>query len=105
MATFIERACAYGEYESDGGAIDINAFMHTLVLWNEDQISSAQLHGYFACTPAQEAECEEILATRPGGGLARVQWASRVIAKIWAGGQFQFGLVDAASVRAALGLA
>jgi len=106
MATFIQRSIydPSSNYETDGGGVDHTLLFRLLVLFNASAYSAAQLHQLLGCTPAQEAELEEVLNTRPNQPAERAQWAERVIAHLFAGSQSMPGHIGASEVRVSLGL-
>jgi hypothetical protein len=59
----------------------------------------------WALSSAQQAELDEIIATKPSGVVEAAAWAQRVIATFTLGTQHWTGFVTANACRVALGLA
>jgi len=107
MATFIERCIQEEDFETDGGAIDLNHFKALLNFYDADSIDAAYIKNVFNTTTPQSEELDEILATRPGvlaALLVRAQWAEIVVAVMYAGYNGWTGFEDADACRTALEL-
>lgn len=91
MATFIERCLRQGDWENDGGLVDIDLFQNSLALFESGRMTNADIHLLFNCTPGQAAEMEEITGTMPANtssvpqAIARARWVVTTCAILRAG--------------------
>lgn len=104
MATLVERCTQDADYETDGGAIDLNFLRSLLALFNADLVDEAYIVNALGLTVGQAAELAEILATQPMATDERLQWAATIEAAMMAGFNRWAGYGTAADVRDALGL-
>jgi len=82
-ATFYERILRTGDYENDGGYIDIEEFEDLLVMYEAGEVGAALIKSRFSCTTPQADDVDDILATIPNpllGVLVRARWAHLVAA-------------------------
>lgn len=85
-ATFIERVIRVGDFDNDGGIIDMEALADFLILYEADAlgITADFLESEFSLTSPQRDQLDDILATRPSALLtalnatSRARWAHRV---------------------------
>lgn len=109
-ATFIERCIRVGDWENDGGIVDIGQLQTMLTLYEAGQINAQSIKDWFACTTEQGDELDEVLGTMPGTLLtllqaaARARWANTVCAIFTAGVMMHPDYDTANECRAALGL-
>jgi len=106
-ATFIERCTLKGDYEIDGGAIDLNHLKAALNIFDNEELDAENLSGIFNCTAGQETELNEILATRPNAQKSefkRAQWSEKIVGVMYGGSQNWTGFETASACRVKLGL-
>lgn len=82
-ATFIERCIRVGDYENDGGIIDIEDLEDHLHLLESGDITTADIETRFSLTTAQRTQLDDIVATLPAvttaaDAAARAGWVHRV---------------------------
>ena len=114
MATFVERCCAFADYETDGGFIPPQQLLYLLNLYNDDQIDAAFIKAIYSMTTAQATQFDAVLATRPGppgGGSGQGAiafqfgfWPHKVTSIFEAAGYQWEGFTTAALVEAAVGI-
>ena len=107
MATFIERCIQEEDFETDGGAIDLQSFKALLNFYDAGSIDANYIKSTLNTTTPQGEELDEILATRPGvlaALLVRAQWAEIISGVMVAGYWGWSGFEDADACREALEL-
>lgn len=115
-ATFYQRVLQIGDWENDGGAIDLGELYSYLVLYEGSLMSAAQIKSFTNCTTAQEDDVDEILGTMPNtilsalNATARARWPHLVynvfkLGLYGAQGDTRFAAFDSeADIKAALGI-
>jgi hypothetical protein len=104
MATFIQRCVQEGDFETDGGAIDLNFLKSVTNLCDYGLLTRAEFKTILNCTVAQANECDEIFAAAPAPVLDKARWAEAVVAVMYAGSQHWVGFETASACRVKLGL-
>ena len=111
MATFIERVMRIGDYEEDGGHVDLDMFRTGLVLLQRGLIDAAYIKDLLGCTVPQGGDMDEILGLMPASTppelaeTARMCWITEVYEILRAGLMQWVGFELEGDVRSALGLA
>lgn len=129
-ATFIERCIHRGDYENDGGAVDLDEFENCLVMYEAGMLTNTAIIERFAESEPQEEQIQDLLNTMPAttlslnvplvgilatpAAVARAQWVRSIRAVLNAGlwsldaestdGTYLDGFDTAAEVETALGL-
>lgn len=109
-ATFYERLMRIGDYENDGGIVDVEGFQNCLALYEAGDYSASQIKSYFSCTAEQEEDVDDILGTLPGTLLSFLQTAARARWALHIGAVFRGSLMalsgfsTEAECKAAIGL-
>jgi len=106
-ATLIERCTLKGDFENDGGAIDLNHLKAAINIFDNDELTAEDLEGIFGCTAGQAVVLNEILATRPNSQKSefkRAQWSEKIIGVMYGGSQNWTGFETASACRVKLGL-
>ena len=104
MATFIQRCVQEGDFETDGGAIDLNLFKAVLNLADYGLITLPEFKTILGCTVAQGNEVDELFGSAPAAILDKTRWAEAVVAVMYAGSKYWSGFETAAACRVKLGL-
>ncbi len=76
-ATLIERCIRVGDFENDGGIIDIDDFEDYLYLLEAGIATAADLEAHFSLTTAQREQLDALVATMPASLLSAVNAAAR----------------------------
>lgn len=109
-ASFIERCTLTGDYENDGGNVDLGQLQSCLVMYEAGIVNAAFIKTCFSCTTAQGEDVNDILATMPSvlltilNGLARARWTARIIEVLRAGQQQWSGFTNVALIKGHLGI-
>jgi len=111
-ATFIERCIRVGDYDNDGGIIDLETFEDFLYLYEASAsgIDGDFMETAFSLTPAQRAQLDDILATRPAtlltalNATARSRWAHTIFSVLRCGVRAMPEMDTDAKVSAFLGI-
>lgn len=115
-ATFYERACKFGAYTTNGGALDLGELHDAMVLYAEGLVDSTYVSARAtqgppsALTAPQIVELETLLATKPSYALSQCDaiaiaaWVGRVNAILVAGSKHYTGFSTEALVKTALGV-
>ena len=104
MASFIDRCLARGDYNDDGGSVDIEVFKSFLNLIIEGSFATTKAHDYFSCTQAQMDEMDEIIATLPSQLSAKLRWVDVTYSNLMLGKLDIEGYRTNNEIRAHLGL-
>ena len=98
-----------GDYENDGGAIDLHVLWQLLHMYEAGIVDAAYIKTRHSLTTPQGADLDELLATMPGliltalNATARARWADTVYAVLYIGSEGNTGFNSEALARAALG--
>lgn len=109
-ATFYERAIGVGDYDSDGGLIDLTAFFREIVLFEAGLTTAAALKTAFSLTTAQGNDLDDVLATMPGlvitltQAATRARWAQKVYQVFYLGRQGDPRFDTTAECKTAIGV-
>lgn len=108
-ATFYERCLRIGDYENDGGIVDLDALRVSFILYSDGLVNAAWVKTTLGCTgTAQENDCQDILDTLPVVVLVlsaaeRAAWPHKVNA-IFTAGVMGVGFTTEALCKTALGI-
>lgn len=116
-ATFYERACKFGAYVTNGGALDLNSMEVALNLFAMGKASVATVAVQAAIGPpaslttAQLTELTTLLATKPNENamaasmaIVLLRWPSKVMSSLRAGIARLPGYTTEAEVKSQLGV-
>lgn len=108
-ASFYERILQLGDWENDGGPVDVSDLQSQLILYEAGLMTAAEIASRYNCTVAQVLDVEEILGTMPTALLSAVQAAARARWSAKIGQVFKLGSQQdqrfdtVAEVKAAIG--
>lgn len=109
-ASFYERVLGLGDYENDGGIIDVGEMGTELVLYEASLTTAAAMKTKWSLTGAQGTDLDDILATMPNTlitlvqAAARARWAAKTFNVFKLGCQTDSRFDTVAELKTALGI-